>query len=39
MDKCALFEFIFDGWVNYIVCLCFLNENIVKPVQNDGIFV
>ncbi len=28
----------FDAWVNYIVCLCFLNENMVKPVQNDGVF-
>ncbi len=29
----------FYAWVNYIVCLCFLNENMVKPVQNDAVFV
>ncbi len=25
--------------VNFIECLCFLNENMVKPVQKVAIFV
>ncbi len=28
----------FDAWVNYIVCLCFLNENRVKPGKKRGLF-
>ncbi len=28
-----------DVLVDYIVSLCFLNENMVKPVQNEAIFV
>ncbi len=28
----------FDAWVNYIVCLCFLNENRVKPGEKRGLF-
>ncbi len=31
------FSSFFDTCVNYIVC--FLNENMVKPVQNYGVFV
>ncbi len=34
---CAMCSFC-DSWGSYIVCLCFLNENMVKSVQN-GVFV
>ncbi len=27
------------SWGSYIVCLCFLNYNMVKPVQNDVVLV
>ncbi len=32
INVCCLSSF-FDAWVNYIMCLCFLNKNMVKPVQ------
>ncbi len=38
INVCCLSSF-FDARVNYIVCLCFRNENMVKPVENDGVFV
>ncbi len=38
INVCCLSLFC-DAWVIYIVCLCFLNENMVKPVQDNAIFV
>ncbi len=38
INVCCLCSFC-DFWGSYIVCLCFLNDNMVKPVQNDAVFV
>ncbi len=38
INVCYLSSFC-DSWGSYIVCLCFLNESIVKYVKNDAVFV
>ncbi len=38
INVCYLSSY-WDAWRNYTVILCVLNENVVKPVQNEGIFV